>query len=156
MTIKIAINGFGRIGRCIVRTMIERKVEGLELVAINDLTDPKTLVHLLKHDSVHRTFRSGEVGTTAHGLTIGGRDASPLVAGVHISPTPAGKEYLGLKRQHIAQRPNGRPGNDARRVEHAVVVAGTTFDEVSVDTSPMCSRCRHVHHAHPISVSVSH
>ena len=43
MATKIAINGFGRIGRCIVRAMQERGVKDLELVAINDLTDPKTL-----------------------------------------------------------------------------------------------------------------
>ncbi len=54
MATKIAINGFGRIGRCIVRAMLERNESDLELVAINDLTSPATLAHLLKHDSVHR------------------------------------------------------------------------------------------------------
>ena len=53
MPTKIAINGFGRIGRCIVRALQERKVADLELVAINDLTDPKTLAHLYNYDSVH-------------------------------------------------------------------------------------------------------
>jgi glyceraldehyde 3-phosphate dehydrogenase len=53
MPTKIAINGFGRIGRCIVRALHERKVADLELVAINDLTDPKTLAHLYNYDSVH-------------------------------------------------------------------------------------------------------
>ena len=53
MPTKIAINGFGRIGRCIVRAMHERKIKDLELVAINDLTDPKTLAHLYNYDSVH-------------------------------------------------------------------------------------------------------
>jgi glyceraldehyde 3-phosphate dehydrogenase len=54
MSTKIAINGFGRIGRCVVRALAERKVEGLELVAINDLTDAKTLAHLYNYDTVHR------------------------------------------------------------------------------------------------------
>jgi glyceraldehyde 3-phosphate dehydrogenase len=54
MTTKIAINGFGRIGRCIVRALVERGVNDLELVAINDLTDAKTLAHLYNYDSVHR------------------------------------------------------------------------------------------------------
>ena len=54
MSTKIAINGFGRIGRCIVRAMMERNEGELELVALNDLTDPATLAHLLLHDSVHR------------------------------------------------------------------------------------------------------
>ena len=53
MTTKIAINGFGRIGRCIVRALHERKVRDVELVAINDLTDAKTLAHLYNYDSVH-------------------------------------------------------------------------------------------------------
>src|SRR6516165_1168008 len=53
MATKIAINGFGRIGRCIVRAMAERNVKDLDLVAINDLTDAKTLAHLYNFDSVH-------------------------------------------------------------------------------------------------------
>jgi glyceraldehyde 3-phosphate dehydrogenase len=53
MATKIGINGFGRIGRCIVRAMTERKVKDLDLVAINDLTDAKTLAHLYNFDSVH-------------------------------------------------------------------------------------------------------
>lgn len=72
MATKIAINGFGRIGRCIVRAMMERKESDLELVAINDLTDPKTLAHLLRHDSVHRRAPF-EVGVNESGLVIGGR-----------------------------------------------------------------------------------
>jgi glyceraldehyde 3-phosphate dehydrogenase len=53
MATKIAINGFGRIGRCIVRALVERKVTDLEVVAINDLTDAKTLAHLYDYDTVH-------------------------------------------------------------------------------------------------------
>jgi glyceraldehyde 3-phosphate dehydrogenase len=53
MPTKIAINGFGRIGRCIVRAMHERNVKDVELVAINDLTDAKTLAHLYNYDTVH-------------------------------------------------------------------------------------------------------
>lgn len=53
MTIKFAINGFGRIGRCVTRLLSGRTGEGLELVAINDLTDAETLAHLLEFDSVH-------------------------------------------------------------------------------------------------------
>jgi glyceraldehyde 3-phosphate dehydrogenase len=54
MSIRVAINGFGRIGRNFLRT--SRGQSGLEIVAINDLTDAKTLAHLLKYDSVHGTF----------------------------------------------------------------------------------------------------
>ncbi|MFC2048763.1 type I glyceraldehyde-3-phosphate dehydrogenase [Elusimicrobiota bacterium] len=54
MAIKIGINGFGRIGRMVFKRMIE--VGGFEVLAINDLTDPKTLAHLLKYDSIHGKF----------------------------------------------------------------------------------------------------
>lgn len=53
MTLKIAINGFGRIGRCVLRALIENGADGIEVVAINDLSPPETLLHLLKYDSVH-------------------------------------------------------------------------------------------------------
>jgi glyceraldehyde 3-phosphate dehydrogenase (phosphorylating) len=56
MTTKIGINGFGRIGRCVLRALHQRGGEGLEIVAINDLTDTPMLGHLLQYDSVHRTF----------------------------------------------------------------------------------------------------
>lgn len=54
MTVKIAINGFGRIGRLVFREAMER--DNLEVVAINDLTNSKQLAHLLKYDSVHGTY----------------------------------------------------------------------------------------------------
>ena len=53
MARKIGINGFGRIGRCIVRALSERKVSDIEVVAINDLTDAKTLAHLYNDDTGH-------------------------------------------------------------------------------------------------------
>ncbi len=68
---KIAINGFGRIGRNVVRAAARLGVTDFDLVAVNDLTDPKTLAHLLKYDSVHGRF-SGTVEPTADGLVING------------------------------------------------------------------------------------
>ncbi len=53
MTVKVAINGFGRIGRNTLRAALERKELNFEIVAINDLTDANMLAHLLKYDSVH-------------------------------------------------------------------------------------------------------
>ena len=78
MATKIGINGFGRIGRCILRSIVERKVNDLEVVAINDLTDTKTLAHLLKYDSIHRTFRAAPVGHTDRALTVGNREIQVL------------------------------------------------------------------------------
>ena len=68
MSVKIAINGFGRIGRNIVRALENEK--SVELVAINDLTDAKTLAYLLKYDSIHGAF-TGTVETDGEtGLKI--------------------------------------------------------------------------------------
>ncbi|HZO15634.1 MAG TPA: type I glyceraldehyde-3-phosphate dehydrogenase [Polyangiaceae bacterium] len=72
MAIKIAINGFGRIGRCITRAWHERGGEGLELVAVNDLTDAKTLAHLLTFDTVHRRF-DGQVEAGDGFLAVAGK-----------------------------------------------------------------------------------
>ena len=73
MTTKIAINGFGRIGRCIVRALFERGEKDLEIVAINDLTDAGTLAHLLRYDSVHREFRAARVSHGDGFIQIGDR-----------------------------------------------------------------------------------
>lgn len=56
MAVRVAINGFGRIGRCILRAGY--KNDAIDFVAINDITDTKTLAHLLKYDSVHGTFEA--------------------------------------------------------------------------------------------------
>ena len=73
MTIKVGINGFGRIGRQVVRDAAEQGVADLEFVAVNDLTDTKTLAHLFKYDSVHRTF-DGAVSAGATSITIDGAE----------------------------------------------------------------------------------
>ncbi|HEX6434860.1 MAG TPA: glyceraldehyde 3-phosphate dehydrogenase NAD-binding domain-containing protein, partial [Gemmatimonadales bacterium] len=56
MAIKIGINGFGRIGRNVVRAAKAMNVRELDFVAVNDLTDTRTLAHLLKYDSVHGRY----------------------------------------------------------------------------------------------------
>ena len=68
---RIAINGFGRIGRNVVRAAHAMGVKDFDLVAVNDLTDPGTLAHLLKYDSVHGKF-AGTVEATKDGLVING------------------------------------------------------------------------------------
>ena len=79
MATKIAINGFGRIGRCMVRALYERGLDKeIELVAVNDLTDPKTLAHLLRYDSIHREFKAATVGHGDDYLEIGGRKVQVL------------------------------------------------------------------------------
>jgi len=68
---RIAINGFGRIGRNVVRAAQLMGVKDIELVAVNDLTDARTLAHLLKYDSVHGKF-GGSVEVAEGGLAING------------------------------------------------------------------------------------
>jgi glyceraldehyde 3-phosphate dehydrogenase len=68
--VRVAINGFGRIGRLSYRAMLGKSE--IEVVAINDLTDTKTLAHLLKYDSVHGKF-PGEVGYDSENLIVNGQ-----------------------------------------------------------------------------------
>ncbi|MFY0601712.1 MAG: type I glyceraldehyde-3-phosphate dehydrogenase [Cyclobacteriaceae bacterium] len=67
--VKVAINGFGRIGRVSMRALLKK--ENVEVVAINDLTEPSTLAHLFKYDSVHGVFE-GESVAEENGLRING------------------------------------------------------------------------------------
>ncbi len=67
----VAINGFGRIGRLVLRAILRFHPE-INVVAINDLTDSQTLAHLLKYDSVHKVY-AGEVSHTDTHITIDGR-----------------------------------------------------------------------------------
>jgi len=75
MAVKVAINGFGRIGRNVFR--IASQSDTFEIVAINDLTDSETLAHLLKYDSVHGTF-SGTVETQGDNLIVNGQTIKVL------------------------------------------------------------------------------
>ena len=75
MALKVAINGFGRIGRNVLRAMTQKQVE--RVVAINDLTDTKTLAHLLKWDSVHGKF-DGEIGYDDENIIVRGHKIKVL------------------------------------------------------------------------------
>jgi len=71
MAIRVGINGFGRIGRCFVRAAYESGAD-VEVVAVNDLVDAKTLAHLLRYDSVFGRF-PGEVVASSDGIVVSGR-----------------------------------------------------------------------------------
>ncbi|CAN5559873.1 type I glyceraldehyde-3-phosphate dehydrogenase [soil metagenome] len=71
MAIRVAINGFGRIGRLVFRTLVQRGMD-VDIVGINDLTDAATLAHLLKYDSMHGKF-SGTVEVADGGLLVNGK-----------------------------------------------------------------------------------
>ncbi|MBQ9345527.1 MAG: type I glyceraldehyde-3-phosphate dehydrogenase [Kiritimatiellae bacterium] len=70
MSIKVAINGFGRIGRLAFRRAYE---EGVEVVAINDLVDAKTLAYLLKYDTTHRTWHADEISADDSNIIFQGK-----------------------------------------------------------------------------------
>jgi glyceraldehyde 3-phosphate dehydrogenase len=71
MAIKLGINGFGRIGRLVFRSILERNLGGIDIVGVNDLTDARTLAHLFKFDSVHGQF-PGDVSVEGDSLVING------------------------------------------------------------------------------------
>ena len=71
MAIKVAINGFGRIGRLVVRAAKQRKV-AIDFVGVNDLTDAHTLAHLLKYDTVHRVWHEASSKAIDGKLVISG------------------------------------------------------------------------------------
>jgi glyceraldehyde 3-phosphate dehydrogenase len=70
--VKVGINGFGRIGRNVLRAALEKKYD-IDFVAVNDLTGPDTLAYLLKYDSVHKTI-ANEVKAGQNGITIDGKE----------------------------------------------------------------------------------
>ncbi|MFZ3055029.1 MAG: type I glyceraldehyde-3-phosphate dehydrogenase [Minisyncoccales bacterium] len=74
--IKIAINGFGRIGRCVLKAAIKENLD-LEFVAINDLSDNKTLAHLFKYDTAYGVF-DGEVSANENSMMINGKKIAML------------------------------------------------------------------------------
>jgi len=72
MATKVAINGFGRIGRLVLRTILERHPDELEVVAINDLFDTKMCAHLFKHDSTFGAYK-GEVSAAEGAIVVDGK-----------------------------------------------------------------------------------
>ena len=73
MTIKVAINGFGRIGRLVARAILERSDDNIELVAINDLADTEANALLFKYDSTHGRF-GGDVRADGNKLIVDGNE----------------------------------------------------------------------------------
>ncbi|WP_346916143.1 type I glyceraldehyde-3-phosphate dehydrogenase [Clostridium sp.] len=67
--VKVGINGFGRIGRNVFKVLVDKYAKDIEVVAINDLTDPKTLAHLLKYDTLYGKF-NGTVEATENSIIV--------------------------------------------------------------------------------------
>ena len=77
MATRVGINGFGRIGRQVLRAAKEQGVADLDFVAVNDLTDTRTLAHLFKYDSVHRTY-DGDVSSEEGSISVEGDEIKVL------------------------------------------------------------------------------
>ena len=72
MAIKVGINGFGRIGRCVFRAAVQNFGDDIEIVGINDLLEPDYLAYMLRYDSVHGRFK-GEVSVEGGHLVVNGK-----------------------------------------------------------------------------------
>ncbi|MFN9095487.1 MAG: glyceraldehyde 3-phosphate dehydrogenase NAD-binding domain-containing protein, partial [Alphaproteobacteria bacterium] len=88
MAVKVAINGFGRIGRLVLRAMIESNRRDVECVAINDLGSVEANAHLFRYDSVHGRF-PGEVAVDGNKIiiTANGRTYAPITVSAERDPT---------------------------------------------------------------------
>ncbi|MFA5162240.1 MAG: type I glyceraldehyde-3-phosphate dehydrogenase [Elusimicrobiales bacterium] len=95
MAVKVAVNGFGRIGRLVMRAGMNNK--DIEFVAINDLTDPKTLAHLFKYDSTFGVY-NGEVKATENALVIDGKTIKVLT-----SKDPAALPWKDMGAQVVVE-----------------------------------------------------
>ncbi len=95
MSIRVGINGFGRIGRLVFRVLQKR--EGVEVVAINDLTDAKTLAHLLKYDSVHGKY-DGEISSTNDAIVVNGKEIP-----IYAEKDPAQLPWKALNVEYVVE-----------------------------------------------------
>ncbi|MEW6046710.1 MAG: type I glyceraldehyde-3-phosphate dehydrogenase [Bacillota bacterium] len=130
MAIRVGVNGFGRIGRQIVRAAY--RDPDLEIVAVNDITDAPTLAHLFKYDSVHGTFR-GEVRVDGDSLIIEGRRIKVLAvkSPAELPWKELGVEYVfestGLFRDR--EKASGHLKAGARKV---VITAPAKGEDITV------------------------
>ncbi|HVD60012.1 MAG TPA: type I glyceraldehyde-3-phosphate dehydrogenase [Gemmatimonadaceae bacterium] len=116
MAIRVGINGFGRIGRQVLRAAKEDRASGLsvmdlDFVAVNDLTDTKTLAHLFKYDSVHGTY-GGDVSTDGSCLNVDGDEIKVLT---HKDPAELPWKDLGVD---IVLESTGRFTNASEAKKH--------------------------------------
>ena len=92
MAIRVGINGFGRIGRQVLRAARQQGVADMEIVAVNDLTDTTTLAHLFKYDSVHRTY-AGDVAAGNGSILV---DGDTIVVSAEKDPAKLNWGELGV------------------------------------------------------------
>jgi glyceraldehyde 3-phosphate dehydrogenase len=124
--VKVGVNGFGRIGRNVVRAALEKNLD-IEFVAVNDLTGPETLAYLLKYDSVHRQIPN-DVKATANGITIDGNELR-----VFSNPDPAEIPWHDLGVEVVVES-SGRfttkdkASRHLKKSVHTVVISAPSKD----------------------------
>jgi glyceraldehyde 3-phosphate dehydrogenase len=129
--VKVGVNGFGRIGRNVVRAALGSK-QDIEFVAVNDLTDAGTLAYLLKYDSVHGTI-ANEIGHTNNGLQIDGRELR-----VFSSPDPADIPWSDLGVEIVVESTGRFTSKDKasrhlkKSVEHVIISAPSKDADITV------------------------
>ncbi len=155
MSHTVAINGFGRIGRGVLRALVENEVTDVEVVAINDLSSPETLAHLLRYDSVHGRFK-GDIDVKADALVVNGkeiqvtalRDPAELPwGGVEVAMECTG--FFTARDKAVAHLENGSkrvlisaPGANAdRTVVFGVNDKDLTKDDVVVSNASCTTNC---------------
>ncbi len=155
MTARIAINGFGRIGRGVLRALIENGVGDVEVVAINDLSPPEIIAHLLKYDSVHGRLKSDVrveedrllVGSQSIRLTAIRNPADLPWQDVDVAYECTGlftdRDKAALHLQNGSKRVLiSAPGKDAdRTVVYGVNHMDLTADDVIVSNASCTTNC---------------
>src|SRR5213076_201364 len=125
--VKVGVNGFGRIGRNVLRAALSDG-RGVEFVAVNDLTDAATLAYLLKYDSVHGTI-DNKVEHGPNGLTVDGREIR-----VFSSPDPAEIPWSDLGVEIVVESSGRFTSKDKasrhlkKSVEHVTICIGVNED----------------------------
>jgi glyceraldehyde 3-phosphate dehydrogenase len=129
--VRVGVNGFGRIGRNVLRAALERNLD-IEFVAVNDLTDAATLAYLLKFDSVHRTIPNA-IAHTENSITI---DGKPLR--VFSSPDPADIPWSDLGVEMVVESSGRFTSRDKasrhlkKSVEHVIISAPSKDADVTI------------------------
>ena len=124
--VKVGVNGFGRIGRNVVRAALERKLE-IDFVGVNDLTGPETLAYLLKYDSVHRQIPN-TVKVSGNGMSIDGDELR-----VFSNPDPAEIPWHDLGCEIVVES-SGRfttkdkASRHLKKSVHTVVISAPSKD----------------------------
>jgi glyceraldehyde 3-phosphate dehydrogenase len=118
MAVRVGINGFGRIGRNVLRAAVLMKQQALEFVAVNDITDTTTLAHLLKYDSVHGRF-PGTVEAQGDALVVNGK---PIKVSAIKEPEKLPWKALGVE---LVLESTGRFTNRADADKHLAAGART-------------------------------